>query len=477
MDSRSFEGPMDWEYQDRGPFDPTSPFAHAASKASRSTFGSPLKSPVRRDNPFANLATPSKSQPLPPQSARFTPQVPARNIAPPFRNPAFTTPRRPVDETILSEASGPEDSPAVTEVSDYPNDTPDADHRTDVGLGSALVPLKIDKSSRYGKSGLLSKKHASGKGEIRAHRELSLGMRKRKRHNYDRDVGSVVRHRYAHDSEAWDSDSGTDNDASRSSSRSGKSGKQSTSKGAFETFFQTLNKYPNTPDHMQRWIQFGANLFLVSVVAYIGWSIVSTVRNDIYKANINARELRVVEIAGCKHEYNQHDCQKNSHLSALRVHCKEWYDCMRQDPDSVMSVKVMAKQVAEIINEFSDTMHLKAWGIVLGFIIVCTTLNASALSRQAGPKTVVPPPPARVNDPIPDPVRSPAIAPGYMLVPLQTPKMQRRAMLDEGTDTDTSPLNLMPSMPIFTPSGRRSPSKGERQLSPIKFGRGANKGL
>lgn len=37
MESRTFEGPMDWEYQDRGPLDPTSPFAQAAHNASRNT--------------------------------------------------------------------------------------------------------------------------------------------------------------------------------------------------------------------------------------------------------------------------------------------------------------------------------------------------------------------------------------------------------------------------------------------------------
>lgn len=30
MDRRTYEGPMDWEYQTRGPIDPTSPFAQAA---------------------------------------------------------------------------------------------------------------------------------------------------------------------------------------------------------------------------------------------------------------------------------------------------------------------------------------------------------------------------------------------------------------------------------------------------------------
>ncbi|KAM4060993.1 di-sulfide bridge nucleocytoplasmic transport domain-containing protein [Hirsutella rhossiliensis] len=476
MDTRSFEGPMDWEYQDRGPFDPTSPFAQAASKAPRNIFASPVKSPPRRDNPFASLSTPSKPQPLPPQTSRFTPQLPPRNIAPPFRNPAFTTPRRPLDEVVLSEASGAEESPAPTEMFDYPNDTPEADHRMDATMGGTLMPLKIDKTSRYGKTGLFSKKYASGKGEIRAHRDLSVGMRKRKRHNYDRDVGSVALYRHAQDSEAWDSEFDTDSEGrSRSSTRPKQHEKQDKAKGAFESFFYALNKYPNTPDHVQRWMQLGANLFLVSVLAYLGWSVVSTVRSDIYKANDLARQELMSKMTECQTQYKMNECAKKDR-PALMPMCEKWYECMMQNPESIMRVKVTAKQVAEIINEFSETMHLKAWGILLAFILVCTTVNVGALSRHSGHKPVVPSAPAQASDVGHEAARSPGITPGYMLVPVQTPRMQRRAMLDEGTDTDTSPLNLKPAMAHYTPSGRRSPSKGERQMSPVKYSRGASKG-
>lgn len=379
MDARSFEGPMDWEYQDRGPFDPTSPFAQAASKAQRNSeapaslghgpdsliglavFGSPIKSPSRCDNPFTNLSTPSKPQPLPPQTSRFTPQLPPRNIAPPFRNPAFTTPRKPVDEAVFSEASGAEESPAPTEMSDYPNDTPEVDHGMGTVTGGPLAPLKIDKTSRYGKTGLFSKKYASGKGEIRAHRDLSVGMRKRKRHNYDRDVGSVALHHHAQDSEGWDSEFDTDNEnRSRSSTRPRQHEKQGKARGTFESFFYALNKYPNTPDHMQRWMQLGANLFLVSVLAYLGWSVVSTVRSDISKANEIAQQELQSKMTECRTQYTMNECARGDR-PALRLMCEGWYDCMMQNPDSVMRVKVTAKQVAEIINEFSETMHLKAW--------------------------------------------------------------------------------------------------------------------
>lgn len=99
-------------------------------------------------------------------------------------------------------------------------------------------------------------------------------------------------------------------------------------------------------------------------------------------------------------------------------------------------------------------------GVLLAFILVCTTVNVGVLSQHGGHKPVTAPPVAPPGDTAREAARPPDVTPGYMLVPVQTPRMPRRAMLDEGTDTDNSPLNL-----------RRSPSKGERHSSPVKHAR------
>lgn len=67
----------------------------------------------------------------------------------------------------------------------------------------------------------------------------------------------------------------------------------------------------------------------------------------------------------------------------------------------------------------------------------------------------------------------PESTPGFMWVQMQTPRMQRHALLDEGTDTDnTPPPKMKPLLAApYTPSGRRSPIKGERSRSPVKYGR------
>lgn len=62
-----------------------------------------------------------------------------------------------------------------------------------------------------------------------------------------------------------------------------------------------------------------------------------------------------------------------------------------------------------------------------------------------------------------------------MWIPVQTPKMRSRRFMEEETDTDGTPPSMHKPL-NFTPSSRRSPSKRERSLSPIKYSRSPVKG-
>ncbi|KAL6917436.1 hypothetical protein FSHL1_008867 [Fusarium sambucinum] len=472
MDRRTYESPMDWEYQDSGPFDPTSPFTHAAKSNSQDVFPSPSKSSLKpnpfanlgtpsKPNPFANFGTPSKSQP--PRASFFTPQVPSRAAAPPFRNPAFTTPRRPFEDLVLSEASGAEDSPAPTEVSDFPNDTPEVDHTSDINMGGMASPSKIDKSHRYNKTPFSSKKHTPGRGEIRANRDLPVSefIRKRKRHNLDRDVSNVPRHRWTES----DSDSG-DSIAPRRRSR-GKRNTKEEPKGFLGSLLHMLDEHPNAPDNLYRWVKLLVNFFLVAVFVYIGWSIVSTIKTDIENANEMARIEIMGRITECQTQYTINGCSRNDRPPVIAKHCDEWFECMTQNPEAIMRVKVTAKQIAEIINEFSDAMNLKAWGFFFAVLIFCAFANNFFLGGYVNkPAAPVPSQPASSSR---EASMVPENGPGFMWVPVQTPRMKRHMILDEGTDTDNTPPKMKALLPpSFTPSIRRSSSKGDRGRSPVK---------
>jgi hypothetical protein len=121
-----------------------------------------------------------------------------------------------------------------------------------------------------------------------------------------------------------------------------------------------LDEHPNAPDNLYRWIQLLVNFFIVFIFVYIGWAVVDTVRSDIRTANEAARQELMSKMTECQTQYTMNECSKKDR-PALRVMCDEWYECMIQNPEAIMRVKVTAKQIAEIINEFSETMNLKAW--------------------------------------------------------------------------------------------------------------------
>ncbi|KAH6603121.1 hypothetical protein Trco_008525 [Trichoderma cornu-damae] len=495
MERRTFEAPMEWEYQNTGPVDLTSPFAQVAKKRSDNLFSSPLK-PSTQSNPFSAFGTPSK----PPTRSFFTPQLAPRVVAPPFRNPAFTTPRK-LDDLALSEASGAEDSPAPTEVSAFPNDTPESEHMIDATAGNNTTPTKIDKASRYKRGS--PRKHASGRGEIRPLRESPRKelqvLRKRKRHNYDRDVGSVIRHL----PRDWDGDA-SDSDMSLTSYRGASPSKKApppsppppppssssfssssqqrahqaaptrpSGEGWFVSALGTMDRYPGAPDHIYRWLQLGLNCFIMGIVMFFGWSVVEAVRSDIRNANEMARMEIMSRITECQNHYTSNECTKRD-LPALRELCDQWYDCMTQDSDAVMRVKVTIKQVAEVINEFADAMNLKAWimfGTIAVFVIFSNVLLGWGRSK-GHPAPLHPTAFSHV------PPMAPDATPAHFRARFETPRAQRYAFIeDDMTDADPSPpkMALGPGF-AYTPSGRRSPSKGERPLSPIKYHRSPNKG-
>ncbi|RBQ65284.1 hypothetical protein FVER14953_13109 [Fusarium verticillioides] len=420
MDRRTYEGPMDWEYQNSGPFDPTSPFTHAAKSNS--------------------------------QNGKFT-----------FSGVTVVAVASIIHDVWQLFANRAEDSPALTEVSDFPNDTPEADRMSDVNMSGMTSPSKIDKSFRYSKTPFSSKKHTPGRGEIRASRDLSVSefIRKRKRHNLDRDVSSITRHRWI------ESDSDSEDSIAPRRTRGKKKGTKEVPRGFLGSLLHMLDEHPNAPDNLYRWVKLIVNFFLVSVFVYIGWSIVTTVKTDIENANEMARIEIMGRITECQTQYSINGCAKNDR-PALRVACEEWSECMTQNPEAIMRVKVTAKQIAEIINEFSEAMNLKAWGFFFAVLIFCAFANNFFLGGYVSK----PAPPVQSQPAAPphDPSMAPENGPGFMWVPVQTPRMQRHMLLDDGTDTDSTPPPKMKTIlaPPYTPSLRRSPSKTDRGRSPVK---------
>ncbi|CAI6084783.1 unnamed protein product [Clonostachys chloroleuca] len=468
MNPRSFEGPMDWEYQDKGPFDPTSPFTHAAKSGNlQNGFGSPIRNNASsRPNPFA---TPSKSHQAVAQQTSFSSNASMKPAAPPFRNPAFTTPRKPINDFGFSDASGAEESPGLTEASDI-NDTPEFDRTADVHMGNTIPPTKIDKSLRYGKALSSSRKHVSGRGEIPSrHHDLGRRLRRQNQEGFPR-----LRPR------EWEG-SEDESDASSAPSRRSHSPKKKAkapppqSPGFVSSLFYMMDEHSSAPENLYRWIQLSVNVFMISMVCYAIWAIINTVSSDIHFANEVEKRNLESSIDACRLDYIENGCT-TTNAPKLKPLCDEWYKCMTQDPAGISRVKVSMKQLAEIINEFFDAMNFKALGAVSVVVLLTIFANNAAYSRAVASKPAHPTT-KESQTPNPHPSMVPDSTPGVMWVPVQTPSSRRHALLEEETDTDSSPPKAQQFLlQAHTPSSNRVFGKRGRSVSPIKYGRSPSKG-
>ncbi|KAH8195721.1 hypothetical protein TruAng_010124 [Truncatella angustata] len=491
MERRTFESPMDWEYQSTGPLDPTSPFVQSAQRAqNNNAFGLPRTNTFGQPGRFSSLgagagAGPSTSTTTSTQNSPHKPLAPTpgrassafssshsifhrTNTAPPFRNPAFTTPRKPfVDMDALSEASAAEDSPAQTDMDSCP-DTPETDGRDNMRSFSqmTLTPArsKALSSAMY--------KRSPGKGEI-PRGSTAFGtrdkVRKRKRRHDDKDI-SGFRLPYKQ-SDEWDDTEANDSDDSVYQPNDHYGPKKSARrKGWFGGFLSVIQKHPDAPIVLGSWVTLLFNLAVVGLALWLLWVVVASFRDDFWAAKQELRAVVVEEMAKCARDYADNRCSpREQRLPAMNVMCDEWEACMSQNPDKLMRVRLGARNIVEILNEIIETMHWKTLAAFIAlFAIFCFSGISLVKSSQAPSSFAFVPHPPQSSQSAFQP--HPQIM--YSHVP-QTPRSRylEHVQNDETPDTDASPdvqKALPPPSYYHTPSGRRSPSKGDRARSPTK---------
>ncbi|KAK3898087.1 Di-sulfide bridge nucleocytoplasmic transport domain-containing protein [Staphylotrichum tortipilum] len=463
MDRRTYEGPMDWEYQSQPPVDHSSPFAKF-SKQATSTFNSPSKLRSTNPNPFAFGDAPKSSplkpqgQPRPPHASFFNPELQRKPTAPAFRNPAFTTPQKRVDELLYSELSGAESSPALTDASPMPAETPDEREEQDV---SKLTMTPSAGRTLFSKTVL--RNHASGRGEIaRGSRDK---VRKRKRQQGDRDVGSV-RPRLPHDSDDSDSDWP---EGSGSGTKRGKD-KRATKAGWFKNFLSAVSDHPSAPAILSKWLQLAVNVILLSTLLICVFAILTQMRSDLAHANEKARAAIINEMSICAENFQKNACSPRAKRApALDGPCNEWDACMKRDPYAEGMIISSLAKLAEMMNEFVGILTFKTWGFIVSLFLAAIIASNVGFGFLRESTFAPPPQPAA-------PLHSaPALAPmlgsaaahhpqtAYIFAPInQTPRHVRKTLFaNDATDSEASP-DMKMIMPPQTPSGRRSPSKGDR---------------
>ena len=214
----------------------------------------------------------------------------------------------------------------------------------------------------------LLRNHASGKGDIaRGSRDK---VRKRKRLQSDKDVGSV-RSRLPHDSDDSDSDW---EEASRTTGKGGRKGKTS-ARGWANNFLSAVSNHPSAPAILSKWLQLGVNLVLISLVLFGIFAILAQIRADLAHATEKARIGILNEIALCKNNFVKNGCAPQANRPpALDGPCNEWDVCMHQDSEAVIISRISAHNIAEILNAFVGVLTFKTW-------VSQTTSSGSILSR------------------------------------------------------------------------------------------------
>ncbi|KAI8631630.1 hypothetical protein F5Y19DRAFT_400135 [Xylariaceae sp. FL1651] len=468
MDRRTYESPMDWEYQNNGPMDPSSPFAQSTRQAqTKNTFGGSSTSGAFGQHTLSRTqSTPSK--PLPPTPLQQTPSIfPSSRIqrtttAPPFRNPAFTTPRKPFDMDVLSEMSGAESSPAATDGSDFP-ETPDYDQSTDLAH-MTITPATMNKTKS------LFAKKLSGKGEILKTTFASRDkVRKRKRFNADKDV-SGYRLPYIQQDECDDSEYESDESTFHPSKPLGGQKKRSKD-GWFGNFLATIQRHPYAPSILGYWLNFTFSLVCVTGTFWIGWAIIAGLREDFATARDSVRGEILDEMAKCRSDYIDNKCApKEQRLPAMYELCEQWYACMNKSPDNLKKIQLGAKNIVEIINEIVDTMSYKTIALLVLLLVIFLFSGRSLYKSAHDYPDFARHPPPPYSQPHPSEHAAPPQVYWQAIQP-QTPRHfnTRHALPNEETpETDASPPKFKSLMPPETPSARRSPSKGERGRSPTK---------
>ncbi|KAK4673887.1 hypothetical protein QC763_115890 [Podospora pseudopauciseta] len=473
MDHRGTEGLMDWEPERKHAIDPSSPFAALPKKFTLSSFETPVSrfSKVSND-PFASAVRKSsplkQDHPAPPHASFFSPQLQNKPSGPAFRNPAFTTPQKRFEDVPMSEVSDAESSPAMTDTSILPADTPDIEH---IGMKSAATPSPI--KLMWNRN--LDRNRTAGKGELPKSGARDK-VRKRKRLFGDKDVGSV-RSRLAHDSDDSDSDIPESSKALVTSSKQ----KRDKKRGWLSNFLATLSDNPNAPAILSRWLQLGANILLMCLAFIIVFEMIKQVRSDLSREADKAIAALQQEIRQCAEQFTQNACSpKATRAPYMETVCTQWEICMQQDPHGIATTNISVRKVAEILNEFVGVISYKTWAFLL--TIFLATLLATNMGfgrlRDTGsfqhPRAPAPAPPLQ-SPPAMAPML-PVSSDGFFWAPVgMTPKSVRKQLLSEETETETDSTPMMRAiMPPQTPSMRRSPSKEyrdrerERDRSPSK---------
>lgn len=300
-------------------------------------------SPGGFESPVKETSTPLNS------SSRFgAASAATAATAAPFRNPSFTTPRKPFDADLFSEASGADSSPADNADVDTPETAPPNKAIT------LFTDRSRDKTSLSSRLGIGSSSRTPGRGAVLRGNHDAVMRRVRKRRRTEREKAPLTGRNYSSDSDS-DGDIGDDR-------RRERRGNQNTvpQQGWLASVLTFVASKPTLPYILSYYPQLIFNLFISLFGIYLLISFYFAVQAEVNRESIIAAGAVIAEMAQCAAKYTENKCAPNTRLPALEAVCQSWESCMNRDPEMVGRAKISARTFAEIFNNFIEPISWKA---------------------------------------------------------------------------------------------------------------------
>lgn len=137
--------------------------------------------------------------------------------------------------------------------------------------------------------------------------------------------------------------------------------------------FNRLVTDPKIPYVLSLYVQLFLNISLISLLAYLIFIFVKTVRSDINQKIEMYTMDALHEISLCSREYFRNKCSienGNVRVPALEKTCTMWGKCMNRDPQLIGKSKVTAETFADIINGFLKPISWKSLFLMTFHVLI-----------------------------------------------------------------------------------------------------------
>ena len=119
------------------------------------------------------------------------------------------------------------------------------------------------------------------------------------------------------------------------------------------------------------------------IMIYLTVSFITSISQDLSMKMKAENDLLIMEITKCSEDYYENRCLPSERVKALETFCNEKERCMLQDPEKVnKNTKIMAKLLAEIINDFFEPLSYKTILLVVLLLTLLIFVSECILGRS-----------------------------------------------------------------------------------------------